>query len=189
MGWHDTRMTAVAPHARLFVALVWDTLDLPSSRLLEVDSALTKILREKYGTEWDAELYRTFVSDQNKEFLNRLTRYRSEGKIRRWRRPRHIGRRAPGNWDATIRKQLSDWCIHEPAAKEATTTAVLVTNRGRFNSTFRELAAAGVQILIVGTKQLDRAFAMQAERASIKMLYLENWEDEKKRTVPNSHRT
>ena len=175
VGWHDTRRIAAAPRTRLFVALLWDTLDLPSSKLLEVDSTLTKILSEKCGTGWNAELYRIFVSDKNEEFVNLLIRYRSEGKIRRWRRPRHIGRRTPGDWGPAIRKQVSDWCVHEPAAKVAKTTAVLVTNRGRFDSTFRELALAGVEILIIGTRQIDRAFAMRVERASVEMLYLENW--------------
>ena len=163
-------------HNRLFVGLVWDTLDLPSNMLLGVDSILTRILSEKCSTPWDAELYRIYVGDQNEELVRRLECYRAQGRIRRWRRPRHNGRRTPPEWSPTIRKHISDWCLYEPAAKEGRTTAVLVTNHGRFDSTLRELIAAGVQILIVSTRQVDRYFSMGAARSGIELLHLEDWD-------------
>ncbi len=171
---YDGELKRGVPIRRLFVALVWDSLGLPTSELLEADRRLAQIVSAECGTEWDAELYRLYVDSRNQEFQEQLKRLRVGGKMRAWRRPRHMGRSSPRDWSRTISKQAVDWCVRETAAKQARNAAVLVTNNGKLDSAFRQLSEAGVQVLIVGTSRLELGFALRAERVGAKVVRLED---------------
>ena len=74
---------------RLMVVLDWESLNV-SPRLIEkVDRRLRCLIEARFGTCWEEVLHRIYIGTSDKETPAWLRRYRSEGKLERWRLPKH----------------------------------------------------------------------------------------------------
>ena len=140
---------------QLMVAVHWESLGLEASQIKELNDAVVRFTGETFGVGWQKEMYRIYVSRTDAEVDSWLVTLRSAGAVEKWARPRHRGREAPTEWDSRIRKEVLDWCVHDPQASPETTTFVLVSNNGQFASMAHGLDRAGVRMHLLSTGPPD----------------------------------
>lgn len=138
---------------RLMVALDMQSLGRSMRELDDIDRRVIGAVVERYGNDCEEEIYRLYPQDSPRVSAEWLHRHRSEAGVKQWRRPRHRGRRPPGDWDYQISRDALDWCIRDAQARPAETIYVLVTAGGHFGPMLRELCSAGVEILLLVVDQ------------------------------------
>ncbi len=112
------------PRDRLYVALDFRSIKVPAFEVEYIDHEVNAIVDERFGSEWDKEIYRIYPGEAKQELMGRMRWSRREKKVKEWRFPEHNGRRAPEDWDYWIRSHALDSCLREREAKPESTVCV-----------------------------------------------------------------
>ena len=135
---------------RLMVVLDLQSLEVPPHCIGQLDEAVMEVVEERLGSVWVREIYRLYPkASEKREIVERVGRLKVEGKVRKWRFPRHRGRKPPADWDKRINDDAAEWCVRDPSAVSEESVMVLVSNGGKFDRLVQELEAAGVELLLV----------------------------------------
>ncbi len=135
------------PRDRLYVALDFLSIKVPAFKVEYIEHEVTAIVDERFGSEWDKEIYRIYPGEGKQELMGRMRWSRGEKKVKMWRSPKHNGRRAPEDWDYWIRRHALGWCLRERDAKPESTVCVLVSSGGDFRNMVRLLLRNSVEVV------------------------------------------
>ena len=135
---------------RLYVALDFQSLDALPFEVEYIDHAVDTIVAERFGRNWDREIYRIYPGDDKRELMGRMRWLRREKKIRKWRFAKHKGSRAPKDWDYWVIRHAVGWCVRERDASPSKTVFVLVSNSGDYQGMVDLLLRNDVETLIIG---------------------------------------
>ena len=141
---------AEAERKRLYVALDFQSLGAMAFEIEYIDHAVAKIVEERFGTDWKREIYRIYPGGEKRELMGRMRWLRRERKIRKWRFPKHKGRRAPVDWDYWVSRHAVSWCVRDRDARPENTVCVLVSNGGDYQGMVTLLMKNKVEVLVVG---------------------------------------
>lgn len=118
------------PRDRPYVALDFRSIEVPAFEVEYIDHEVTSIVDERFGSEWEKEIYRIYPGEGKQELMGGMRWSRREKKVKKWRFPKHKGSRAPEDWDYWIRRHALDSCLREREAKPESTVCVLVSSGG-----------------------------------------------------------
>lgn len=82
------------PRDRLYVALDFRSIKVLAFEVEYIDHEVTAIVDERFGSEWDKEIYRIHPGEGKQELLGRMRWSRREKKVKKWRFPKHKESRA-----------------------------------------------------------------------------------------------
>ena len=162
---------------RLFVALDFQSLDVAPFEIEYIDRAVREVVETRFGAEWKHELYRIYPGGHKDELMGRMRWLRRERKIRKWRLPRHRGRRPPPDWDYWIGRHAVSWCVREKDARRGRTVCVLVSNGGSFEKMLSTLQGFSVEVLVMcwGAESEGLKAAVGTERLVVRESAKNRW--------------
>lgn len=141
---------AVADRNRLYVAVDFQSLSALPFEIEYIDEAVGAIVTERFGRDWEKEIYRIYPGDDKRDLMSRIRWLRREKKVKKWRFPKHKGRRAPKDWDYWVNRHALGWCVRDQDARPENTVCVLVSNGGDYQGMVTLLMKNKVEVLVVG---------------------------------------
>ncbi len=77
------------PRDRLYVALDFQSIKVLAFEVEYIDHEVTAIVDERFGGEWDKEIYRIYLGENKQELMGRVRCLRREKKVKKWRFPKN----------------------------------------------------------------------------------------------------